>query len=397
MKRRSGSGALLAAALCGGALGPVAFAGLGSARHRRRRRRAATQGHVAPGRSQSSGRHGAPRRGTVEPGAQPRRRPGRTEPDRPGPSGRGGVDPRLARLPPLPDAGAVRRGVRARARPRWRRCRRRCAARASRSGRRSPGSVLLPVSGTTAVVSAAFGTPLEPVQPPGGSRAVVNTTSPQVPVVVGRAGDRRRRPGRSLHGALDAAQAHPDVERRPQHRSWRRSSHAHHAEQPLERTNCTERDEQQPRRLARRHAPGVRRCGVGGGRRGLHVDDSSPTIFGLNQLFAQGRTGIGQTIAIVEFEQYLPERLHRVPGVLRADQFHPQRDRRRRAGRSGRRADGEAALDTELAAVQRALRLARRLRGTQRQTTRGVRPVQPDRQRRQPPRWSRRAGGTARP
>ncbi len=29
------------------------------------------------------------------------------------------------------------------------------------------------------------------------------------------------------------------------------------------------------------------------------------SIFGLDQLFAQGRTGVGQSIAIVEFEQYL--------------------------------------------------------------------------------------------
>jgi hypothetical protein len=74
------------------------------------------------------------------------------------------------------------------------------------------------------------------------------------------------------------------------------------------------------------------------------------TFFGLNQLFAQGRTGIGQTIAIIEFEQYssndyqnflscygLANPIHNVlidggpggPGV----------------------GGGEAALDTELAAV----------------------------------------------
>ncbi len=48
-------------------------------------------------------------------------------------------------------------------------------------GTPDPGSILLPVSGTASVVSAAFGTPLETVQAPDRSRAVVNTASPQVP------------------------------------------------------------------------------------------------------------------------------------------------------------------------------------------------------------------------
>ncbi|HXY27111.1 MAG TPA: protease pro-enzyme activation domain-containing protein, partial [Acidimicrobiales bacterium] len=47
-----------------------------------------------------------------------------------------------------------------------------------------PGSALVPVRGTAAAVSAAFGTPLEAVQAPGRSRAVVNTASPQVPATL---------------------------------------------------------------------------------------------------------------------------------------------------------------------------------------------------------------------
>ncbi len=74
------------------------------------------------------------------------------------------------------------------------------------------------------------------------------------------------------------------------------------------------------------------------------------TIFGLNQLFAQGRTGIGQTIAIIEFEQYsssdyqnflscygLANPIHNV--LIDGGPAGP--------GVGG----GEAALDTELAAV----------------------------------------------
>ncbi len=48
-------------------------------------------------------------------------------------------------------------------------------------GTPAPGSILLPVHGTAAVVSAAFATPLEQVQAPNGPRAVVNTSSPAVP------------------------------------------------------------------------------------------------------------------------------------------------------------------------------------------------------------------------
>ena len=38
---------------------------------------------------------------------------------------------------------------------------------------------------------------------------------------------------------------------------------------------------------------------------GIYTSTTMSNLFGLNQLFGQGRTGVGQTIAVVEFEQYL--------------------------------------------------------------------------------------------
>ena len=75
------------------------------------------------------------------------------------------------------------------------------------------------------------------------------------------------------------------------------------------------------------------------------------SVFGLDQLFAQGRTGIGQSIAVVEFEQYLPSDFAALRVLLRAVQPDPQRARRRWGRRARRQGGGEAALDTELAAV----------------------------------------------
>ena len=73
---------------------------------------ARTRGRAAPGGADAPGRHDPARRGPVRPGAQPRRGPRRSGPERPGPGGGGRLDAGLARVPPLPDAGAVRGRVR---------------------------------------------------------------------------------------------------------------------------------------------------------------------------------------------------------------------------------------------------------------------------------------------
>ena len=140
-----------------------------------------------------------------------------------------------------------------------------------------------------------------------------------------------------------------------------------------------------PSVAARRVAPGLRRGPGRGASPGATRRRSWPPSSGSDQLFAQGRTGIGQTIAIVEFEKYLPSDFAAFQSCYGLTNSDPQRDRRRWVRAERRQGRGEAALDTELAAVQRALRLPRRLRGAQRHRRPGLRPVQPHRQRRQLP------------
>ena len=75
------------------------------------------------------------------------------------------------------------------------------------------------------------------------------------------------------------------------------------------------------------------------------------SIFGLDQLFAQGRTGVGQSIAIVEFEQYAASDFAAFAACYGLT--NPIRNVVIDGGPGGP-ADGpagEAALDTELAAV----------------------------------------------
>ena len=164
-------------------------------------------------------------------------------------------------------------------------------------GTPDPGSILLPVRGTAAAVSAAFGTPLESVQPPDQAPAIVNTASPQIPAdltgavtaVVGldglfhehamlrpKSGSATPGPGATTNaagssnagnsGAGSGAQNHDVVA---------------HASTP-------------------QACPAAQATAFGG----TYTSTQMSSIFGLDQLFGQGRIGLGQTIAIVEFEQY---------------------------------------------------------------------------------------------
>jgi hypothetical protein len=215
-------------------------------------------------------------------------------------------------------------------------------------GRPVTGSVLLPVSGTAAVVSAAFGTPLEQVQPENGSRAVVNTASPQVPSsltglvtgVVGLNGlfkehSMQRQHASSSAGASTGSNAAVpttpgDSSNAPTTPSGTSSSHAlvPHAGTP------------QACAAAASHAtPGS----------GVYTSTTLANDFGLDQLFAQGRTGIGQTIGIVEFEKYLPSDFTAFEACYGLT--NPIRNVSVDGGPGGPLSgQGEAALDTELAA-----------------------------------------------
>jgi subtilase family serine protease len=211
-------------------------------------------------------------------------------------------------------------------------------------GTPEPGSVLLPVSGTAAVVSAAFGTPLEQVRPAGGSRALVNTASPQVPSslaglvtgVVGMDGLftehsmlRKHTPtssaGRNAPAAAPTTPGNPS--NAPTAPSGTSNSHdISHAGTP--------------------QACAAASSSAGGG---VYTSTTLANDFGLNQLFAQGRTGIGQTIGIVEFEKYLPSDFAAFETCYGLT--NPIRNVNVDGGPGGQQSgQGEAALDTEMAA-----------------------------------------------
>ncbi len=186
-----------------------------------------------------------------------------------------------------------------------------------------PGSTLLPVSGTASVISAALGTPLESVRAPGQSaRAIVNTASPQVPsslngVVTGVVG-------------LDGLFEEHDM---------------------LKQGHAAGSTTESPESGSQAHARTPQACsgaqGVAFG--GTYTSTQLSSLFGLDQLFAQGRTGIGQSVAIVEFEQYAAsdfaafEACYGLTNTIRNVLVD--------GGAVGPgQGSGEAALDTELAA-----------------------------------------------
>jgi hypothetical protein len=158
-------------------------------------------------------------------------------------------------------------------------------------GAPAPGSNLLPVSGTAAAVSAAFATPLVSVQTSTVPRALVNTAPPQLPAavagavtgVVGLNGLLRERsmlvPGRTGASGPGAA---PGAGSGAAAGAPNRSRALAHASTP---PAC----------------PAAQQQAYGGS----YTSTQLASVFGLDQLFAQGRVGIGQTIAVVEFEQYL--------------------------------------------------------------------------------------------
>ncbi|HEY3842884.1 MAG TPA: protease pro-enzyme activation domain-containing protein [Acidimicrobiales bacterium] len=155
-------------------------------------------------------------------------------------------------------------------------------------GTPDPGSSLLPVSGTAATVSAAFATPLESVSLPGHVASFVNTAPPQVPADVS--------PDITGIVGLDGISAeHSMIRSQPTAASTGSSGTGSSG------TGSTSTGHQ-----VVAHAAGPQACGSAGvaTARGGYTSTQLASIYGLDQLFAQGRTGIGQTIGVVEFEQY---------------------------------------------------------------------------------------------
>ena len=211
-------------------------------------------------------------------------------------------------------------------------------------GTPEPGSTLLPVSGTASVVSAALGTPLESVQAPGESaRAIVNTASPQVPGLPRRRGDRGGRPRRPGQGALHA-QAGP--------RGGDRGGAGELAERRPSRTEShrRRRPARPPAHRPRRHPPGLRRRPGHGLRRHLHLDPARPPSSASTSSSGRGAPGSGSPSPSWSSSSTPPATSppsKRVTGCPTPSATCPST-----AARADRpRAPGEAALDTELAAV----------------------------------------------
>ena len=214
-------------------------------------------------------------------------------------------------------------------------------------GTPDPGSTLLPVHGTASVVSAALGTPLVSVQAPGDSaRAIVNTASPQVPA--------------SLSGAVTGVigldglfEEHSMVRRAPAPTT--ESPEAPPGATPTPSTapppSGSGSGTQTPNAIA--HAPSPQACPAAQAvaSSGTYTSTQMSSIFGLDQLFGQGRTGLGQSIAIVEFEQYAQSDFATFAACYGLT--NPIRNVAVDGGSGGPPSGqaGEAALDVELAAV----------------------------------------------
>ena len=348
MKRRNGSGALLAVALCGGALGPVAFAGLGSV---------GTGVAGAALQPKVTLPQAAPNlpAGTAHLGAAPSNQELNLDVVLAGQNPTGlslavaavstpGSPEYHHYLTPAQFASAYGPASSTVVQ----------VSSALRSegltvGTPEPGSVLLPVSGTTAVVSAAFGTPLEQVQPAGGSRAVVNTTSPQVPSslaglvtgVVGMDGLFTEHSMLRTHTPTSSAGANTGPGGTAAAAPTTPSNPSNAPTAPSGTGNSHD--------ISHAGTPQACSAATSSAGAGVYTSTTLADDFGLNQLFAQGRTGVGQTIGVVEYEKYLPGDFSTFQACygLTNSIHNVNVDGGPGGGPSG---EGEAALDTELAA-----------------------------------------------
>ena len=147
------------------------------------------------------------------------------------------------------------------------------------------GSNLLPVSGTAHTVSAAFGTPLEAIRLPGRISSLVNLDVPRVPA--------------DLAGAVTGVVGLSGFSE--EHSLLRQDlRHAHliitSSGSTASATSATSAPSLDPQACP--DATAAAADGQG------YTSTQLAGDYGLSQLFAQGRTGVGQTIAVIEFEQF---------------------------------------------------------------------------------------------
>jgi subtilase family serine protease len=206
-------------------------------------------------------------------------------------------------------------------------------------GTPDPGSTLLPVSGTAAVVSSALGVTLQTVQVPNQSPALVNTSAPRIPA--------------SLAGVLTNVVGLDGLLH--EHSMLKSPSGA-----KAVAGSSGGRGVAPPAGGAQSHSVGPRfgnpSCGAAANAAALPQNSGSYTstqlasVYGLDQLFAQGRIGIGQTIAVVEFEPYLQSDYNAFISCYGLSNPIHNILVDGGAGSPGA-GSGEAALDVELAAV----------------------------------------------
>jgi hypothetical protein len=200
-------------------------------------------------------------------------------------------------------------------------------------GTPTAGSTLLPVSGDARTVSTVFDTPLESVRLPGHLTSMVNTAEPKIPASL--AGDVTGVVGLSGLSQQHSMLRQDDVSSSGSAASGGGVSGGGVSNGPVA------------------HTAGPQACPAASSAAAVESGYTSSQLaqdYGQDQLFAQGRTGIGQTIAIVEFERFSASDIATFEACYGLS--NPVRtvtvDGSPGGSTSG---SGEAALDIELAAV----------------------------------------------
>jgi Pro-kumamolisin, activation domain len=199
-------------------------------------------------------------------------------------------------------------------------------------GTPSLGSSLLPVTGTAHTISAAFGTPLEGLRLHGGTSSFVNTAAPHIPAAL--AGD--------VTGVVGLSGL-----------SQERSMLLRHAQSTAGSPAQSPAPTPSGSHALTPHQAGPQACAAASD---IASEDTSYTStqladdYGLSTLFAQGRSGLGETIGVVEFEEFSQSDINAFEACYGLD--NPIRVVTVDGSPGGpAEGSGEAALDIELAAV----------------------------------------------
>ena len=236
------------------------------------------------------------------------------------------------------------------------------------------------MSGTAAVVSAAFGTPLEIGAAPNEARALVNTASPQVPaslagVVTGVVGPRRPVPG-ALHAAAQAA-ARLGTGATPRALAQRRQCTS--SANPGSAGRAAE-----PRRVAHASTPQACPAAAATAAGGTTPRRRWPPSSGWTSCSTRAAPASARrspswsssSTSGATSRRSSPATGCPTPSATCSSTAAPP---------GPPTGPGEAALDIELASFNAPSAVPHRLRGAERQRRRGPRPVQPHRQRRHGP------------